>query len=283
VTIGGGRRPGGARFSTAAALPDVTRHEGSVSMPAAVVTGFEMLRRKLPRRGALLAVVLMLAACTAADDDGPEVAPIEDLGTEEESAETEEVSDVDDGDAEGGQPADEPDGGAEQADDATEAADADPYAIPEGGIDEAYVERVLNAIFEVNREALAITLESEPGGLAPFEAEERLRAIYSGDYGIRQQLSLSEIAEHEEQRESFMSPVGAVAITVDEIIDADPDCVVARRRSDFGAVLLDPGEPRQDFVALEPKSAGDDPQAFNPTPWVLADANIDAPERLECS
>jgi hypothetical protein len=283
VTIGGGRRPGGARFSTAAALPDVTRHEGSVSMPAAVVTGFEMLRRKLPRRGALLAVVFVLAACTAADDDGPEVAPIDDLGTEEAPTETEEQAvDVDDVEEERGEPTDDPDPGTEQADDATEAADADPYAIPEGGIDEAYVERVLNAIFEVNREALAITLESEPGGLAPFEAEERLRAIYAGDYGAATLVGYNEIASSLDQRALFLDQPGAVRVRVLDLVATDESCIVARQSLDFSSVLRDAPPIREEFVALASKPSGEEDENLNPTPWQVVAADSGAAAGVDC-
>jgi hypothetical protein len=252
-------------------------------MLAHVVTGFEMLRGKLQRIGATLGAAAVLSACSGAVEE-PAVAELEDIDamTEED---TEPPADVDGEDAEvdgDEQAADDPDEGTEPADDVTETAEGDPYAIPEGGIDEEYVERVLNAIFEVNREALAITLESEPGGLAPFEAEERLRAIYGLTYGARQLVSLNAIASSADQRAAFRDPPGAVAVRVSDVLDGDPACVKAARVADFGAVLVDPGQPREDFVALAPKPDSPPAESLNPTPWILVDANIEAPERLGC-
>jgi hypothetical protein len=175
-------------------------------MPAGVVTGFEMLREKLRRAGVTLMAAVLLTACTGAAE-GPEVADLEELDVTEaatEPVDTEVVEDTEVAADEDG--ADDPTERTQPADDDTEPADGDPYAIPEDGIDEAYVERVLNAIFEVNREALAITLESEPGGLVPFEAEELSRAIYGESYGAIQYRELSEIAGSQAMREQFRKP-----------------------------------------------------------------------------
>jgi hypothetical protein len=251
-------------------------------MPAGVVTGFEMLREKLRRAGVTLMAAVLLTACTGAAE-GPEVADLEELDVTEaatEPVDTEVVEDTEVAADEDG--ADDPTERTQPADDDTEPADGDPYAIPEDGIDEAYVERVLNAIFEVNREALAITLESEPGGLAPFEAEERLRAIYGGSYGARQLASLNQIASAPDQRGLFRSPAGPVVIEVSELLDGDESCIKVSRVADFGEVLVDPGEPREDYVALAPKTDITGSTSHNPTPWILVDANIDAPERLAC-
>jgi hypothetical protein len=249
------------------------------------MTGFEMHRGKLQGFVAAWLAALLVAGCSGAVDE-PEVADIEalDAATEEDTeppADTEVPDDTEVAGEDVG--ADDPTETTEPADDATETADGDPYAIPEDGIDEAYVERVLNAIFEVNREALALTLDSEPGGLAPFEAEERLRAIYGGEYGARQLVSLNEIASSAEQRAIFRETTGAVAVRVLEVLDDGPSCLKVQRTSDFGAVLLEPGEPRHDYVALAPRPHEDMFRRHNPTPWILMDANIDAPERLECS
>jgi hypothetical protein len=251
-------------------------------MPAGVVTGFEMLREKLRRAGVTLMAAVLLTACTG-PAEGPEVADLEELDVTEaatEPVDTEVVEDTEVAADEDG--ADDPTERTQPADDDTEPADGDPYAIPEDGIDEAYVERVLNAIFEVNREALAITLESEPGGLAPFEAEERLRAIYGGGYGARQLASLNEVSAEESERSVFRRPPGAVRVSVTAVAAGDPECVVVRRTSDFGEVLQDPPQPRAGYVALAPKPADGDPEGFNPTPWVIVGGSLESPEALTC-
>jgi hypothetical protein len=188
------------------------------------------------------------------------------------------ANDASDPDADDGSPTAD---GDPYADDGSPTADGDPYAIPEDGIDEAYVERVLNAIFEVNREALQLTLDSEPGGLAPFEAEEMIRSIYGPDYGRRQLHSLHDISRSAEQRDLFVKPLGSYQVSVTHLIDDDPKCVRVRRAMDFANVLVDPPSVRQDYVAL--RYQGDTSQnTGNPTPYLLFDANIDDPERLSC-
>jgi hypothetical protein len=252
-------------------------------MRADVATGSEMLRGKLQRIGATLGAVLVLSACSGAAED-PEVADLDEVEatTEEDTEPPADASDSDDTEVAGdGAVADAPTEGTEQPDDAPETADGDPYAIPEDGIDEAYVERVLNAIFEVNREALAITLESEPGGLAPFEAEERLRAIYGGTYGARQMAALNEVSSTESERAVFVRPPGPLRVTVTDVVSADPQCLIVRRLSDFSEVLQDPPDPRDGYVALAPKAASDSKDA-NPTPWVIVGGSIDSSEVLTC-
>jgi hypothetical protein len=244
-----------------------------------------MVRSKLRRTGVALATAMLVAACSGASDETPEVADIEELDA---SGGTEEAEDDASADAEGTEvaeddvDADEPDQSTEPADDGTGTADGDPYAIPEDGIDEEYVERVLNAIFEVNREALALTLESEPGGLAPFEAEERLRAIYGGSYGARQLATLNQVSFSEAERSIFADPPGALRATVTDLVSEDPGCVIARRVSDFSRVLKAPPESRDGYVALAPKPVGSDPNHLNPTPWVISGGRIDSPETLTC-
>lgn len=261
-----------------------TRPRGSVSMPADVATGFEMLRGKLQRIGATLSAVVVLSACSDAAEE-PQVADLEALDTATEE-QTEPPTDVaDSGDTEGAgedEVADGPTEATEQPDDATETAEGDPYAIPEDGIDEEYVERVLNAIFEVNREALAITLESEPGGLAPFEAEERLRAIYGATYGAAALHGYNEIAASADQRELFLENPGAATSRVVEVLSADSDCLIVEHSLNFSAVLREPGELRTEFVALARTSLEADADALNPTPWMVVAADSGSADGLVC-
>jgi hypothetical protein len=159
--------------------------------------------------------------------------------------------------------------------------ETDPYAIPEDGIDEAYVERVLEAIYEVNREALAMTLESE-SGILPAEAEDRLRAIYAGAYGARQYASLNEIAQDAQTRAMFREPPGSLRIEVAQLVDVGPKCLIVERIASFDEVLVDPPPVRRDYIALTARPGEAVERNLNPTPWVLADAAIDDPELLSC-
>jgi hypothetical protein len=253
-------------------------------MPVDVVTGFEMVRGKLQRIGATLGAAAVLSACSGAVEE-PEVAQLEDVDatTEEDTDPPADVDDGEDTEVDGDeQAADDPDEGTEPADDVAETAEGDPYAIPEDGIDEAYVERVLNAIFEVNREALAITLESEPGGLAPFEAEERLRAIYGGTYGAAAYTSLNNIAADAEGQARFRSPPGSVSIEVVEVLSADEDCVKTLQEFDFSQVIAEAPPVTREYLAIAAKSEDLDPKGLNPTPWVVVDASNASSDGLAC-
>jgi hypothetical protein len=249
------------------------------------MTGFEMHRGKLQGFVAAWLAALLVAGCSGAVDE-PEVADIEalDAATEEDTeppADTEVPDDTEVAGEDVG--ADDPTETTEPADDATETADGDPYAIPEDGIDEAYVERVLNAIFEVNREALALTLDSEPGGLAPFEAEERLRAIYGGEYGAAAYTSLNNIATDAESRARFRTPPGAVGVEVLEVISANPGCVKTLQEFDFAEVIAEAPPASREYLSLSAKSENADPNGLNPTPWVVIDASNSSADGLSCS
>jgi hypothetical protein len=238
--------------------------------------------------------VLVLVGCGDGDTDaspGAEVGPVDALGEGDledgdpegdglvgAGGETEGSSD--DGAVEEGSGSGET-GAADETGAAQEPGVEDPYAIPEDGIDEAYVEKVLEAIFEVNREALNLTLESEPG-LLPAAAEDRLRSIYRGAYGARQYASLNEIARDVDARAVFRGKPGALQVEVAQLVAVEPTCVVVERIADFQAVLVDPPPVRRDFVVLALRPDGDQDRTLNPTPWALADAAIDEPEALSC-
>jgi hypothetical protein len=237
----------------------------------------------------------VLAGCGDGDTDAPpgaEVGPVDALGEGDledgdreddglvgAGGETEGSSD--DGAVEEGSGSGET-GAADETGAAQEPGAEDPYAIPEDGIDEAYVEKVLEAIFEVNREALELTLATEVGDLAPFEAEQRFRAIYGGAYGAHQMSTLYQVAGSQSLRSQFRDPVGRVRVTDVQVLDATSECVVARRTLDFSDVLQEPGAAIIEFVALSLQVPDGEMDWLNPTPWRVTDASIDSADTLQC-
>jgi hypothetical protein len=173
------------------------------------------------------------------------------------------------------------DEGSGTGDAADAAEEDDPYAIPEDGIDEVYVERVLEAIYKVNREALVLTLDAEPG-LVPVEAESRLRSIYGSAYGALQYQALSEVANSQDLRDSFRDPAGPLASEVLEVVDVDSACITIRVRDDFAAVLREPPEQSEGFLALALREADSDSRGTNPTPWVIVDGALNSAEGMSC-
>jgi hypothetical protein len=246
------------------------------------MTGFEMHRGKLQGFVAAWLAALLVAGCSGAVDE-PEVADIEalDAATEEDTgppADTEVPDDTEVAGEDVG--ADDPTETTEPADDATETADGDPYAIPEDGIDEAYVERVLNAIFAVAQEATQLALDS-PNSFVPVEAERLLETVYAREYGTTQYLALAQLTEARDIRSSLRNPVGQARTTVTEILTANHSCVAVRREADFSDVLKEASSPREDFLVLQRKTQADDPSSANPTPWVIV-AGAQEQEMVSC-
>jgi hypothetical protein len=258
-------------------------------MRADVATGTEMLRGKLQRIGATLGAVLVLSACSGTAED-PEVADLDEVlaATEEETeppadASDSDASDSDDAEVAGDEAvADAPTEGTGQPDDAPETADGDPYAIPEDGIDEAYVERVLNAIAAVSQEATRVTLESSTSGV-PVEAEQLLSASFSEDYAATQYLALSRLAESEAMRSSLREPVGRAKVTVTGLRADGQTCLVVDREVDFSEVLKSGSPSSFDTLILRPKLENMDPSGLNPTPWVITEGFYDAVQEVNCS
>jgi hypothetical protein len=203
-----------------------------------------------------------------ARDDAPEEAS--------DGSGSDDAEEAADGTDRGANDASDPD-----ADDGSPTADGDPYAIPEDGIDEAYVERVLNAIFEVNREALQLTLDSEPGGLVPFEAEELLLAIYGADYAALQHAELAEINASAEMRSLFFEAPGPVVNEIRQIVDSSDECIVVSREADFTNVLVEPPGVIDDYLQLESIPDGEH-NADNPSNWQIVRGSLDETEEMIC-
>jgi hypothetical protein len=244
------------------------------------------------RIGLGIGLVLAAAGCGDGEVDDPATAdepvvraPADHASEGDAGTQVEEEGVPADPGADAGE-AEDPDADAAEAEDpGAEAGEVgeedDPYAIPEDGIDEAYVERVLEAIYEVNREALAVTLEAEPG-LVPAEAENRLRSIYGRSYAALQYQALAEVAGSQELRASMRDPVGPLRSELLAMTDDDPRCIVIKVRDDFSAVLQEPPVEEEGYLALAPKPDDRDPEELNPTPWVVADGALNSADDLSC-
>jgi hypothetical protein len=223
-----------------------------------------------------------------AEDDaaGPFGDARDDGGSDARDDAPEEAADAPGGGDDAGEAADGTDRGDNDASDAdagdgSHTADGDPYAIPEDGIDEAYVERVLNALFEVNREALQLTLDSEPGGLAPLEAEEMIRSIYEPPYASIALQSLNQLSASSEGRGVFREPPGPVVGEVVQIEQLSEECIIAEATTDFEQVLLDAPEARTNYYAMQHQGSTEHYEA-SPIGWKIVDASISSAAELEC-
>lgn len=161
---------------------------------------------------------------------------------------------------------------------------ADPYAIPEV-IDEAYVNRLLAALDQIDGDILRRVVASE--GI-DAEVPKMLRAIYNDPQydeeleGIRRVLGRG--------LEAFRRPPGNRKTTVERLVEARSDCVFFEARTDSSEVLkVVAPEPQGELelLTLRPKQKGADPSGVNPTPWSVANAEVIergavAPGRATC-
>jgi len=145
-------------------------------------------------------------------------------------------------------------------------------------IDEAYVQRVLTALYDLESEAVR---QMVTAGEVTGEAEAIVRAIGRPDLVERELDSYR--ADAEQGFPGAQLPPGNQQVQLEELISADPSCVFARMTRDFSQVLLDPSsQSGPTFVQLLPESEGEDPSGKNLTPWIVGGtllvANGEVPE-----
>ena len=157
----------------------------------------------------------------------------------------------------------------------TTARQIDPAVIPEdlADIDEAYVQAVVDALFEVDAKATKIFVETK----APdTEASNYLRSIYLQD-------------EYEQQIDGWLQALalrsdellpGKLKHEVQEVLGKSPDCIFAKVERDFSQTTTRNAPPSITYLGITSKDATDDPDNLNPTAWMLFNDSIslDGPE-----
>jgi hypothetical protein len=145
----------------------------------------------------------------------------------------------------------------------------DPYAVPDE-IDEAYVERVINAILEVRTEILRGALQQQPGeNLAPD-----LVALHFATTDGRQRASGLETFQRyidDPTSQEALLPVealGTSTFSAAELVHSEPDrCIIVVGRWDRSQVS--PEADSDEFVAFSLSRAPVSVEVSegNPTPW----------------
>ena len=146
----------------------------------------------------------------------------------------------------------------------TTAREIDPAVIPDdlADIDEAYVQVVVDALFEVDAKATEIFVETKR--LEPA-AIDILRGIYLPEevdrqiYFWEQDLAL---------RSDELLP-GVLHNDVQRVIDVTEDCVYVEVESDYSEVTRRDAPPSLNYLGLTPRIEGDDPAGLNPTKWMM--------------
>lgn len=147
------------------------------------------------------------------------------------------------------------------------------YTVP-AVIDDAYVQRVLTALYHLESEALRQMVAS---GDVTSETEGLIRALVRSDLAERDLDAYREGAS--EGFPGVLRPPGDQQITLHELIAAKPDCIFAQTLRDFTAVLSDPGSQNGiTYVQLLLKDEGQDPFDSNPTPWIVGGSVLRADE-----
>lgn len=143
----------------------------------------------------------------------------------------------------------------------------DPFAVP-ATIDAAYVERVLNALYEIDAETTRLALEA--GTVTP-QVRERIEAGNAPEEAEIQS-TLLEAALATGLPEVRRTP-GPVTITVSRVLSATPTCVALVGTTDYSNVLVEPpvGPQEPQLIALVPEEPD---TAINPTPWKIGRSQI---------
>ncbi len=150
----------------------------------------------------------------------------------------------------------------------TTSAPADPYAVP-AVIDEAYVNRVLAALDQVEGDATRSIVAA--GGLVP-DAGAKLRSIYN-DPQLEQQLNL--LTKTDLGR--LKMPPGNRKTAVRRLVQARPTCILVDVTLDFSDLVNNPPVrplDEVDFLTLRPTQPQADPLEVNPTPWSVSNEEV---------
>ena len=194
---------------------------------------------------ALSAGMLLLTACGNDADDNPEP-----IGGDEDAQEDSEP---------------EPDEGDDEDDE-------EPYAVPDE-IDEDYAEDVINALLEIDFEALRIALEQESGENLDFDAADRVHAISDGRRRERFLETLQDYVDDPEPPEALLpsSEMSATRFDAEMVIHAEPErCMIVAGWWDLSNTTVDPpGEEEKSLFSLARVDREVTEADRNPTPWAI--------------
>jgi hypothetical protein len=200
---------------------------------------------------AMSVTALLLVGCTGGgDDDTLEV----DAAQEPQPEETE---------------APEP----EQTED-PEPEPEDPYAVPDE-IDVAYVDSVVDALFEVRASIVRSALDHQQGENLSADAMGLLFATTAGAERQRGMESIQALIDDPSRQSNFLpgDEMGAHRFRTERLIHVEPErCIIAIGEWDESEVLID-GVATKEFVALSLSRIGEGEEVShgNPTPWQWRD------------
>jgi hypothetical protein len=139
------------------------------------------------------------------------------------------------------------------------------YSIPPV-IDAAYAERVLDALYAIETEAVREMMRS---GAITDRATNLVRAAYVPGFADFRTSTYQD--EVDSGWPGVLPTPGDGGFSVDTVLSASAPCTFVGGRRDATQVLVAPTElPGVTYVQLVPKVEGADPEQLNPTPWMIA-------------
>ena len=155
----------------------------------------------------------------------------------------------------------------------TSTPTTNPYALPEV-IDTAYVERVLEGLDGAVGDIVRLVMRTRN---VPPEVIDRVRAVYLDREGQNVELQSLQHSLRDGFR-GFRENPGNKRSTVKNLIAATPTCVFVQVERDYSQVgSLDNAKPSTQWIVLKPLDPAQDPQSYNPTPWVFATEGVEPP------
>jgi hypothetical protein len=171
------------------------------------------------------------------------------------------------------EPTEEPGDPEPEAEDTEEPADEpepeDPYAVPDE-IDEDYVERVINAILEVQSEVLRGALQQEQGENLDPDLMALHFATTEGSQRLTTMDEYQRYIDDPESRDGLISPdeAGTMQFKALEVVHAEPDgCIIVVGYWDRTEVSSIADPEQLTALSLSRISQATEISAGNPTPW----------------
>ncbi|MBV9665787.1 MAG: hypothetical protein JOZ37_17610 [Actinobacteria bacterium] len=140
----------------------------------------------------------------------------------------------------------------------------DPYAVPPT-IDAAYLNKVIQALDHVDGDATRLIVARRQ--LVP-EAARRLSSIYSAEEFTAQTNLWLDLLD--KGLPGAQASPGDVVTTITRVIAAGRSCAFVEVRRDYSKVATNGPTAGTDYLVLAPLDRKRDPNAFNPTPWVIS-------------
>lgn len=146
----------------------------------------------------------------------------------------------------------------------TTTSGPDPDVVP-AVITPAYVDAVFRVLNHIDGDASRALLAA--GKVTPGVLTD-LRAIYNDPlYAQEVKIAQQSIAG---DTSGLKQPLGDIQTVVISVLSSSPQCIFVATRSDFRAVLVDPGPPAaSEYWGLTRRQPQYDPDQLNPTPWAL--------------